>query len=242
MPQTDPPTSLNALPLREVAYKKIVEAIRQGVLPPNERLRESHIAKWLKMSRTPVRDALRRLTTEGVIAQERGQVSVVAALDYQAAVELYTMREGLETMAASLAARHSSPATAAALFDILELEPQFYDDSEELGKINIRFHNAIYQMARNRFLLRSLNMMRESVNLLGRPGTLAQKPKVVGRRRIEIAHREHLAMVKAIAERNPEKAAEAARAHVRAALRERLWLMHSNGEMLNFDLTGFELV
>lgn len=232
----------NRLPLRELAYRKIVDAIREGLLPPNERLSESQIAKWLNMSRTPVRDALRRLTTEGVIAQEHDRVSVVAALDYDATVELFTMREGLEAMAASLAASHSTPAPAAALRDILEEEPEYFDDPEELGKINARFHNAVYQMARNRYLLRSLNMMRESVNLLGRGGTLKLKPTIVGRKRVEGAHREHVAVAEAIARCDPKAAAQAARAHVRAALRERLRLMHTGGPVLAVELVGFELV
>src|SRR5262245_13223578 len=117
-----PPLPSSSSALHDIAYQRLREAIRDGTVEVNARLREEELARWLNMSRTPVRSALRRLAEDGLLVQEKNRGAVVAMLDYQALAELYAMRESLECTAAGLAARHASTAEITALFDILEEE------------------------------------------------------------------------------------------------------------------------
>jgi DNA-binding GntR family transcriptional regulator len=201
-----------------VAYDRLREAIHAGSFQPGKRLREGEVADWLGMSRTPVREALRRLETEGLITHEPHRGVVIAQLDHQMIVELYFMRDVLEGTAARLAARHASDAEISALSDMVSAEIKHVGDPQKLAQANRRFHQVIYHSAHNRFLLKSLNALDDAMALLGKT-TLANPG------RAEIAHQEHREIVKAIAERNSAAAEEAAKAHIRAALRERLSLM-----------------
>lgn len=216
------------VPLRDLAYNKLREAIRDGKIGPDARVREEELARWLNMSRTPVRDALKRLTSEGMLSQASNRKTVVALLDYQAVTELYAMREALEGIACAMAARLASDAEIAALYDILEAEPGLYNDLPGLLQLNARFHHAICQGAHNRFLMKMLPVVRDPLSLLNNPtaqvwGATTSTSLL---HRHEAAHAEHLEIVRAIEKRDPRLAEEAARAHVHSAQRERLRLMH----------------
>ncbi|HSQ06048.1 MAG TPA: GntR family transcriptional regulator [Burkholderiales bacterium] len=216
------------VPLRDVAYNKLRDAIRDGKITPDARVREEELARWLNMSRTPVRDALRRLTSEGLLSQESHRKTVVTMLDYQAVTELYAMREALEGIACAMTARLASSAEIAALYDILETEPELYNDLPGLLQLNARFHHAICQGAHNRFLMKMLPAIRDPLSMLNNPTAelWGETTSTSLLHRHEAAHKEHLEIVRAIEKHDPALAEEAARAHVRSAQRERLRLMH----------------
>src|SRR3954464_13201192 len=92
----------------DLVYRKLREAIETGDLKPGQRVMEVEVAAWLDVSRTPVREALRKLEAEGMLAMEPRAGLVVASLTRQAMMELYVMREVLEGTAARLCARHAS--------------------------------------------------------------------------------------------------------------------------------------
>ncbi len=214
--------------LRDVAYNTLREAIRDGKIVPDARVREEELARWLNMSRTPVRDALRRLTSEGLLSQERHRKTVVATLDYQAVTELYAMREALEGIACAMVARLASAAEIAALYDILEAEPDLYNDLPGLLQVNATFHHAICQGAHNRFLMKMLPVIRDPLSMLDNPTAevWGETTSTSLLHRHENAHNEHLEIVRAIEQHDPALAEQAARAHVQSAQRERLRLMH----------------
>jgi DNA-binding FadR family transcriptional regulator len=134
------------------------------------------------------------------------------------------MREVLEGTAASLAAQHATEAEIVALEDILEQEAALNTDSRVLALHNISFHSAIYAAAHNRYLLRSLNGLRDSMALLGR--TTYSVPG-----RVEAALAEHRIVVAAIARRDPAAADTAMRAHMRGAQHARLRQMHGKAAL-----------
>ena len=218
------------VPLRDLAYNKLRDAIREGKIAPDARVREEELARWLNMSRTPVRDALRRLTSEGLLSQASHRKTVVALLDYQAVAELYGMREALEGVACAMAARLASNAEIAALYDILEAEPGLYSDLPGLLQLNARVHHAISQGAHNRFLMKMLPVIRDPLSLLNSPTAQVwgETTSTSLLRRHEAAHTEHVEIVRAIEKRDPKLAEEAARAHVHSAQRERVRLMHEH--------------
>jgi DNA-binding GntR family transcriptional regulator len=202
----------------ETAYQRLFEAIESGRIGPGSRLREVELSGWLGISRTPVRSALGRLEGEGLIARDASRGLAVASLDQGMVAELYDMREVLEGTAAALAARHASDAEIDALREIVQRDKLAGEDPVKLARSNRQFHEALFRSAHNRYLLRTTNALRLSMVLLGRT-TLAAAG------RPEAARAEHQRIIDAIARRDAEGAAAAARAHIRAAYRVRLGLM-----------------
>lgn len=203
----------------EAAHALLRTAVMEGLLAPGSRLREVDVSEWLGMSRTPVREAFRRLERDGLISFVAHKGMTVTTLDHGAVMELYSMREVLEGTAASLAAQHATDAEIAALGDLVALESSLEDDPHGLAAHNNAFHNAIYAAAHNRYLLRSLNGLRDSMALLGET-TYA----VPGR--AKAARKEHESVVEAIGRRDARGADDAMRAHMRGAQHARLRQMH----------------
>jgi len=143
----------------------------------------------------------------------------VTVLDHGAVMELYRMREVLEGTAASLAAQHATEAEIASLKDLVGMESSIAASEQALSDHNIAFHNAIYAAAHNRYLLRSLNGLRDSMALLG-----DTTYSILGR--ATAACSEHNAVVDAIALRDANGADDAMRAHMRGAQHARLRQMH----------------
>ncbi|MFH5924346.1 GntR family transcriptional regulator [Roseomonas xinghualingensis] len=201
------------------AYDLLLEAIDSGTLPPGTRLRETELADRFRISRTPVREALKRLEAQGLVLHEPHHGAVVARLDYGQMTELYHMREVLEGTAAGLAAIHATMTEVDILREMVERDRTLLADPQALAGTNRIFHRQICLSARNRYLNTMLENMRLSLALLG--GTTL----VVPNRGAE-AIAEHAAIVEAIASRNPVDAERAARTHIRNAFRARIGLSH----------------
>ena len=210
----------------EAAHNLLRMAVTEGVLTPGARLREVDVSTWLGMSRPPVREACRRLERDGLITFVPHKGMTVTVLDHGAVMELYRMREVLEGTAASLAAQHATDAEIAALQDMVALEPTLERNERILSRHNFAFHNAIYAAAHNRYLLRSLNGLRDSMALLGETTYT-----VAGR--AETAGEEHAQVVVAIARRDAQAADDAMRAHMRGAQRARLAQMHQRSKSIS---------
>jgi len=198
----------------EHVYRRLRDAIQRGEFKAGRRVMEIEVAEWLKVSRTPVRDAIRRLEGEGMLEHEPRNGLVVARLDRQAVMELYVMRETLEGTSARLCARHASDMEVQDLVDLVERERQIQGDFDALPPHNRRFHEAIHRGAHNRYLEKSLVAIND-LGLLGSP--LMSLPH-----RAQAALTEHAELVAAIQRRDPDAAEAAARKHVRTAHRERL--------------------
>ena len=211
------PPPADTASLAEVAYARIRQAITDGDLKSGASLRETAVADWLAMSRTPVRDALRRLESDGLLAHEAHRGAVVATLDESAILELYAMREMLEGSAAALAARHGREDELDTLRHIAAEEAGALNDAPRLVAINRRFHQAIFRAAHNRYLLKMLNPVHDGIAIMGR-STLADPA------RARDAHAEHLELVELLARRDAAGAEAVARRHSRGSLDARLKL------------------
>ena len=99
------------------AFAALLDALRRGVFAPGDRLREEDVGQMLGLSRTPVREALRRLEAEGIIEHKPRQGAVIRTLDHSEMVELYEMRGVLERTAAQMAAQHGALAAVAGAYD-----------------------------------------------------------------------------------------------------------------------------
>ena len=125
--------------LGEYVYQELLRAIREGRYHPGERIRESVVARELDVSRTPVREALRRLQSDGRLTFEPQRGAVVAELDHQEVAELYALRQQLEGVAARFAAQHASEGEVHAMEFILERSREVTNDPRELNQINWSF-------------------------------------------------------------------------------------------------------
>ncbi len=201
--------------LAENVYQALSAWIRDGVYNPGDRIRESVVSKELGVSRTPVREALRRLQSERRVTMEPQRGAVVAELDRHEVVELYQLRQQLEGVAARFAAQHASNAEIAEMESILEKSAGTADDPRLLNQINWAFHTAIYSAAHNRFLLRSIAAISDEMALL-------KGLKYIPEGRAPELHEEHLRILDAIRARDPVAADAAAQAHIEMSLRVHL--------------------
>ena len=207
--------------LGEQAYGRIRSAIREGRLEPGLRLTESALARRVGASRTPVRQAIARLESEGLLTREARGLAVTRP-NHAQVVELFVMREILEGAAARLAAQHASETEIGAMAELVEDEPSRFGDGPALAAINQRLHGLLYLGAHNRYLLRSLDQLAATMALL--PSLLMEGGRAEG------AHAEHVRLLAALQRRDGDAAEAAAREHARAALRHRLaWLVRTVG-------------
>jgi DNA-binding GntR family transcriptional regulator len=205
----------------EFAYIEIMAKLRRGELRAGQRLREAELAVALGISRTPVREAIRRIASEGLIEVVAGRGLVVAEFDKQQVRELYALRAVLEGAAAQLAARHASPSELELMHAVLEQSQETANSPEELMQLNIQFHRAIHEAAHNRYLERALAQMSDSLALL--PGTTFSEPK-----RAAAAYAEHGAIFDALKRGKADLAEKAARHHIEMAGASRMRLMFTN--------------
>lgn len=204
--------------LAEQAYRAIREAIQEGRVLPGQRVPELELCAWLKMSRTPVREGLRRLQSDGMLVHAVGGGLAVAQHDLRAVAELYDVRESLEGTAAALAARNGDETEVHILQAMLDSHRTLPNDPKVHARENALFHEHIYRAARNRFLLKSLQDLHDAVALLGRTTFAAPG-------RIEEAWSEHEAIVSAICRHDAAAAEALARTHVRRGYQLRLAAM-----------------
>ena len=212
-----PDSEMDSLPRGEHAYRRIRAAIQAGELKPGERLREMELAKTIGLSRTPVREALARLESEGLVAHDASRGIMVAELDYSMVTELYYMREVLEGTAARLTARHASEVEISILEDLCcqyEAASKTGDEAM-LAASNRRFHDTLYRCSHNRYLVNMLTVLHDALSLLGST-TLRSKERAAE------TLQEHRAVVDAVKGRDADAAELALRKHIRAAQKVRM--------------------
>jgi len=204
--------------LADSVYQTLRAAIREGAVGEAEPLREGRLAARLAVSRTPVREALQRLTREGLIGHANGKGVAVPALDGRDLEEVYEIRLALEPAAAALAARGASDGELAALAAVLELaETARESDPRRLAALSARFGDLVGEASRNRRLAALIRQHRDAIlrvegTTLGHPG------------RAEKAVAEQRALLDALRARDADAAARAAREHLEEARRLRLQL------------------
>jgi DNA-binding GntR family transcriptional regulator len=202
-----------------IAFAKLMDAIKAGEFGPGDRLREIDVAQRLSLSRTPVREALRRLEAERIVEHRPRIGAVIRTLGQTEVVELYEMRLVLERTAAQMAAKHAIAAEVDALSALNRQIADAVHDPARAAAINQQFHRSIYLAARNRFLLESARALNNALLLLG-PTTLADEA------RINTVCTQHERIIDAISQGDIDAAGLAAEAHLQTSLRHRLSVLH----------------
>ena len=207
--------------LGDVAYQAIRQAVTTNQMKPGDRLSEYMVADWLKISRTPAREGLRRLESEGLLTPHPRRGLVVATLDESAVHELYSAREVLESTVAGMAARFATDAEISSLQHMVEVEASLLDAPDKMFEHNLAFHNLISQAARNRYIARFLHSISDILSTHRRVSNLFSRE-----RRDEVL-KEPSELVDAIARRDEDGARIAAAHHIRGALRARVQVQRS---------------
>lgn len=198
----------------EDAYDRLVLDIRAGRLKPGDRLVETDLAARLGISRTPVREAVRRLESDGLVVHQPRLGATVRKLDYLEITELYEMRGVLEGTAARLAARSASQIELEEL-EAINREMQASTDVRQLYEANRQFHGVLLSAARNRFLVKSVEAVQKTLLILG-SSTLEESQRAAQ------AIEEHDAILTALKNRDGDAAEASMRAHIEAAHKARL--------------------
>lgn len=153
------------LPLRDVVFTTLREAILKGELKPGERLMEIQLANRLGVSRTPVREAIRKLELEGLVVMIPRKGAEVAEITVPDIEDVLEVREALEELAVKIACRNIQDDQ---LKRLKKASVEFRDAVEEENlvesvKADMAFHEIIYEAAQNKRLVQLLNNLREQM-------------------------------------------------------------------------------
>ena len=153
------------LPLRDVVFHTLREAILKGDLKPGERLMELQLAAKLGVSRTPIREAIRMLEQEGLAVTVPRRGAEVAKMTEKDMQDVLQVREALDELAASIACELITEA------EMEQLEQAAADfetatetkDVKRIADTDMVFHDIIYHATRNPKLVNILNNLREQM-------------------------------------------------------------------------------
>jgi len=196
-------------PLREVVCESLREAIRSGVLKPGERIMEIQLAEELGVSRTPVREAIRKLELEGYVVMMPRRGTYVASMSIRDINEIFEIRTALESLSNGLAADHITDDELEHLQRLLVIIGGYIKEGniEKIVETDIEFHDLLYHAARNERLVGIISNLRDQ---LTRFRTLSMSYPG----RLEETLEEHRLIVDAIADGDRKAASRAAERHM----------------------------
>lgn len=145
-----PPAALPVSVAADIVHEKLRDAILSGELRPNMRLVEEELGSWLQVSRTPVREALLRLTQEGLVQRSRGWL--VREHPPEEFLRILEARAAIEGAAAALAAQHITADKIDELYEIVDQIDHPGATRPELNALNKSFHSIVTAASGN-FLL-----------------------------------------------------------------------------------------
>lgn len=153
------------LPLRDVVFKTLREAILRGDLKPGERLMELQLASKLGVSRTPIREAIRMLEQEGLAVTIPRKGAEVAKMTLKDMEDVLEVREALDELAVQIACEKI---TDEQLEKLRRVKEEFElctkgKDVKKIAEADVNFHDVIYEAADNPKLVSILNNLREQV-------------------------------------------------------------------------------
>jgi DNA-binding GntR family transcriptional regulator len=233
--------------LVQKAYDHIQESILMGRLPVGAVISEAVLAKSLGISRTPVGEAIRQLAREGLVHQVPRYGTIVKPINRRELIELYEMREALESYAAGRAAERSDEQTIGRLEQFIEVMDRIGQELEDEGgeeldearltrflAADMAFHMTIIESSGNRRMMEAIRTMR-TVSRIFRTRRLKHDQVVVHRARTF-----HSDILAAIRDRKPEAARQKMAEHIHTSMTESVKSLDK--EAIEGESTGgFEL-
>ncbi len=197
------------LPLRDVVFKTLRQAILKGELEPGERLMEIQLAERLGVSRTPIREAIRKLELEGLVLMIPRKGAEVAQISESNLRDVLEVRRSLEELAIDLACQRMTPEE----FDELKAAQAQFEKAVEAGEpmqiaqSDELYHDIIYNSTKNAKLVQVLNNLREQMYRYR-----LEYIKDADKRRILLIEHEHIS--KALSLKHVQEAKQAVREHI----------------------------
>ena len=153
------------LPLRDVVFNTLRQAILTGELKPGERLMEIHLANKLGVSRTPIREAIRKLEKEGLVTIEPRRGAYASQISTDDMVEILEVRQNMEGLAAFFAASRMKPEQMRELEDVSKKYNQAVADGnmQDMITYDTRFHRIIVESCNNKILVQMIEQLQELV-------------------------------------------------------------------------------
>jgi DNA-binding GntR family transcriptional regulator len=211
-------------PLRDVIFQTLRKAIISGEIKPGERLMEVAIAEQMGVSRTPVREAIRRLEADGLVTMSPRKGTHVSKLSVKDIIDTLEVRGVLDKLATSLATKRMQPSQ----LKTLENVHKQYVSNVEKGNIegavkkDVDFHDIIYSASGNPRLITVAGALREQIyrfRVIYMSGDLIAE---------NVLH-EHESILEAIKNKNAELASELAETHIRNQMETIIKTVDENG-------------
>lgn len=218
----------NYKPLREIVFETLRGAILDGTFKPGERLMEVQLAEDMGVSRTPVREAIRKLELEGLVLMIPRKGAYVSGLSSKDIADVFEVRASLEALAAGLAAERIAEEELEALNHFM-LEVTVNAEVGDLEKViqsDTDFHEQIYRASRNNRLVQIINNLRDQIQRF-RSASLAYPG------RIEDTLEEHKFLLEAISERDIVTARRLAQEHIENAESSMMEALRGHPELLD---------
>ena len=199
-------------PLRDVVVESIRQAIISGQFPPGMRLMELQLAEEMGVSRTPVREAIRKMELEGLVVMIPRRGAYVADISIKDINGVYEVRTALDVLSAGLAAERIDKSEIQEMRELLAEEAALVEarDYPKIIDNDTAFHDVIYRASGNTRCMNIISNLREQITAIR--GRSMPYPG-----RVEIMLKEHRAIFDAIAAGKVEKAQEAVRTHMENA-------------------------
>lgn len=197
------------LPLRDVVFQTLRQAILRGELEPGERLMEIQLANKLGVSRTPIREAIRKLELEGLVLMIPRRGAVVAEITEKSLRDVLEVRRALEELSVGLACERISDEDIQKLKEAAK-EFEVALESEDVtvyAEADVKFHDIIYFATDNQRLIQLLYNLREQM----------YRYRVEYLKRKEVHQsllREHEYIIECIEKRDKEHAMQAICTHI----------------------------
>jgi DNA-binding GntR family transcriptional regulator len=199
----------NHKPLREMVYEELKMQILKGSIIPGTRMMEVKLAEEMGVSRTPIREAIRKLEKEGLVTIEPRRGAYASMISTEDMVEILEVRQDLEGLAAYFAADRMTDEKMEELREVSNSYNEAVKSGkmEDMIKYDTRFHHIIVESCRNKILVQMIEQLQE----------LVLRFRYIyydNFRRAENMPDEHEAIVAAISEGNADKALAAADIHI----------------------------
>ena len=153
------------LPLRDVVFNTLRQAILKGELKPGERLMEIQLAQRLGVSRTPIREAIRKLELEGLVTMVPRKGAEVAKITEKSLRDVLEVRKALEELAMQIACDKITEDVIGDLEIALDEFKKSINSKEltAIAEADVNFHDVIYNATSNDKLIQILNNLREQM-------------------------------------------------------------------------------
>ena len=195
--------------LFQSVYDEIAKNILDGTLKPGESLTEHRLSEELGVSRTPIREALRRLEQNDLIRYIPNKGAVVVGISDKDIADVYEIRMLIEGLAAEWAAERITDEELSRLRDIVELQEYYASkkDFEQVLSLDSRFHDVLYDACRSRILCHVLETFHGYV-IRVRGLSLKSNSRIIN------SVEEHRAIYEALAAHDAKKAGELLSRHI----------------------------